>query len=90
MDTNKEWSEANPVGSKVRMLCCEGQEMEVVTEAFFVPGQHCVLLKNGGHQLVVPLDAIKGTRELFLPNDERVHPYQRRRTSTTGLRLKSG
>jgi hypothetical protein len=78
MDTNKKWSEANPVGSKVRILCCESQEMEVVTEAFFVPGQHCVLLKNGDHQLVVPLDAIKGTRELFLPNVKEHAPLSAR------------
>ena len=68
MDTKEKWSEAHPVGSKVRILCCESHEWNVVSKAFFVPGQHCVLLEKGGNQLAVPLEAIKGTRELFLPN----------------------
>jgi hypothetical protein len=72
MDTNKEWSKAHPVGSKVQ-LCSGKAEYSVVSEAFFAPGQHCVLLENEGHQLAVPLDAIKGFMEMFLPNVERTH-----------------
>ena len=67
MDTNEKWTMAHPVGSKVQ-LGCSDQELEVMTEAFYVPGQHCVLLKMGDTQMAVPLDAIKGFKELFLPN----------------------
>ncbi len=82
MDAKEKWSVENPIGSVVRhkQMTVHGK---VVSEAFYVPGRHHVLveLEDGGRH-ALPIEVL--VRCENLPNGKRVHPYQRRRTSITG------